>query len=111
MYVFAVAALLGLAVMAVAMIAERYLTIVQEFFAIVVLALGVGAAWLVDFNFFALWGIGARYAWVAVTLTGLALGGLALAWHALLGLFTGLVRKYNDEAAIIEKDKGLRRVA
>ncbi len=111
MYVFAVAALLGLAVMAVAMIAERYLTIVQEFWAIVVVALGVGVAWLADFNIFSLWGIGVRYEWVAIGLTGLVLAGFAQFWHVVLGFFTGLIRKYNDEAAIIEKDKGLRRVA
>jgi hypothetical protein len=111
MYVFAVAALLGLGVMAVAMIAERYLMIVQELWAIVVVALGVGAAWLADFNIFSLWGIGVRYEWVAIGLTGLVLAGIAYAWHVVLGLFTGLIRKYNDEAAIIEKDKGLRRVA
>lgn len=111
MYVFAVAALLGLAVMAVAMIAERYLAIVQEFGAIVLAALGVGAAWLADFNIFTLWGIGVRYEWVAILLTGLVLAGFAHVWHVVLGLFGGLIRKYNDEAATIEKDKGLRRVA
>lgn len=108
---FAVAALLGLGIMAVAMIAERYLTPVREFEAIVLVALGIGAAWLADFNLFGLWGIGVRYEWVAIGLTGLALAGIAYVWHVVLSLFTGLTRKYNDEAAIIEKDKGLRRVA
>lgn len=111
MYVFAVAALLGLAVMAVAMIAERYLTIVQEFFAFVVAVLGIGAAWLADFNIFSLWGIGVRYEWVGIALTGLALAGIAQVWHVVLGLFTGLIRKHNDEAESIEKSQGLRRVA
>jgi hypothetical protein len=111
MYVFAVAALLGLGVMAVAMIVERYLTIVQEFFAFVVAVLGIGAAWLADFNIFSLWGIGVRYEWVGIALTGLALAGIAQVWHVVLGVFTGLGRRYNDEAESIEKSQGLRRVA
>ncbi len=111
MYVFAVAALLGLAVVAIAMIAERYLNIVQEFFAFVVAALGIGAAWLADFNIFSLWGIGVRYQWVGIGLTGLALAGIAQVWRAILGLLTGLIRRYNDEAESIEKSQGLRRVA
>ena len=111
MYVFAVAALLGLALVAVAMIAERYLAIVSELYAFVLVALGIGAAWLADFNIFSLWGIGIRYEWVAIGLTGLILAGFAQVWHVVLGFFGGLIRKYNDEAAIIEKDKGLRRVA
>ncbi|HZD01695.1 MAG TPA: hypothetical protein VFA46_16325 [Actinomycetes bacterium] len=111
MYVFAVAALLGLAVMAVAMIAERYLSLVQEFWALVVVALGIGVAWLADFNLFGLWAIGVRYEWVGILLTGVALAGIAHVWHGFLGLFTGLIRKYNDEAETIEKSQGLRRVA
>jgi hypothetical protein len=111
MYVFAVAALLGLAIMAVAVMAERYLTIVQELFAIVLVGLGIGAAFLADFSVFSLWGIGVRYQWVGTLLTGLALAGIGQVWHVLFGLFTGLLRKYNDEAETIEKSQGLRRVA
>ena len=74
---FAVAALQGLAIMAVALIAERYLTLVQEFWAIVLVALGIGAAWLADFNIFSPWGIGVRYEWVGILMTGVALAGIA----------------------------------
>jgi hypothetical protein len=38
-------------------------------------------------------------------------GGFAAAWYVVLRLFKGLERKYNDEAASFEREKGLRRVA
>ncbi len=47
------AALLGLAVLAVAKIADRYLSLAAEAWAFIMLGLGVGAAWLVNFNLFA----------------------------------------------------------
>ena len=68
-------------------------------------------AFLADFSLFTLWGVGVRYEWVGTLLTGVALAGIGQVWHVLLGLFAGLLRKYNDEAETIEKSQQLRRVA
>ena len=69
------------------------------------------AAWLADLNMWALWDVRVREPWIGVTLTGLVLAGVAYFWTEILGFFRGLERKYNDEAAAIEKDRGLRQVA
>jgi hypothetical protein len=113
MYVFAVAALLGLGVLFVAMLAERYppMRDARQLWAVLILALGIGAAWIANFDIWRLWALPVRWAWVGTTLTGVMLAGLAAVWHELLGLFTGLGRKYQDEAAKIEKAEGLRPVA
>jgi hypothetical protein len=72
---------------------------------------GVGLAWLANFNMWSGWAIGhLRYAWVGVTLTGVALAGTALLAYAVFGFFAGLNRKFNDQAEQIEKSE-LRRVA
>ena len=111
MYAFAVMVLLGLGVLAVAKIADRYLSMAAEAWAFVLLGLGVGAAWLVNFNLFATWGLGVRNAAIGVTLTGLAIGGVAYFWRDILDFFGGLYRKYTDQAASLEKSENLRRVA
>jgi hypothetical protein len=113
MYVFAMAALLGLGVLFVATAAERYppMRDARQLWAVLILALGIGTAWIADFDVWRLWGLPVRWAWVGTTLTGVMLAGLAGVWHELLGLFTGLGRKYQDEAARIEKAEGLRPVA
>ena len=111
MYVFAIALLVGLGVAAIAMFAERFLTRIPELWAAAFVALGVAFAWITGFDVWRLWGMHARADWVAITTTGIMLGGVALAWHALLGLSSGLLRKVNDEAATMERDQGLQRVA
>lgn len=60
MYAFAIMALLGLAVLAVSAIASRYLSLAAEVWAFVLLALGIGAAWLINLNLFSIWGITTR---------------------------------------------------
>jgi hypothetical protein len=111
MYAFAVMVLLGLAVLAVAKIADRYLSLAAEAWALTMLGLGVGAAWLVNFNLFATWGLAARNTAIGVTLTGLAIGGVAYFWREILDFLGGLYRKYTDQAASIEKSEHLRRAA
>ena len=111
MYAFGVMALLGLAVLAAAKIGDRYLSLAAEAWAFIMLGLGVGAAWLLNFNLFAAWGIPFRDAAIGVTLTGLAIGGVGYFWRELLSFFTGLYRKYTDEAITMEKSANLRRVA
>jgi hypothetical protein len=72
---------------------------------------GVGLAWLANFNMWTGWSIAQlRYDWVGVTITGIAVGGVALLTHALVAFFAGLNRKFDDQAEQIERSD-LRRVA
>jgi hypothetical protein len=112
MHVFAILLLLGLGTLALVMLAERYLMAMRrELWAVSAVAVGIALAWFADLDAWGLWGLPVRAEWIGVTLTGLLLGGLAHFWHEILGFFSGLVRKYNDEAAAIEKTQDLRRVA
>lgn len=111
MYVFATILLLGLAVWALAMIAERWFSVAPELWAAVFVVLGIGAAWLVDFDLFELWALGERAAWIGILLTGLSIAGVAYFWRETMGILASLFRKYSDEAAELERQHGLRRVA
>lgn len=111
MYVFGTFILFALGIMALTMFAERFYAKAQEFFAIVAVALGVGLAWLADFNLWAQWHLPLRYGWVGTTLTGLALGGWAVLSHAVLGLFAGISRKVYDEAEVLEHQRAEIRPA
>lgn len=111
MYALGIIALLGLAVLAVAKVADRYLSLAAEVWAFVLVALGVGAAWLINLNLFAVWTLPVRNTEIAVTLTGIIIAGAAYFWRALLGFFSGLTRKVSDEATTLEKTEHLRRAA
>jgi hypothetical protein len=111
MYAFGIVALLGLAVLAVSRIASRYVSLAAEVWAFVLVGLGVGAAWLINFNLFSMWGIATRDSAIGVTLTGLIIAGAAYFWHKILAFFGGLSRKFTDEAETLEKTEHLRRVA
>lgn len=111
MYAFGMMVLLGLGVLAVAKIGNHYLRQISGAWAFVLVALGVGAAWLTNLNLFSMWSIPVRNSDIGVTLTGILLAGVAYFWREILGLFGGLYRKYTDEARMIEKSEGLRRVA
>ena len=73
MYTFAMAAFLGLGVLIVAMLVERFAARMEsrELWGILLIAFGIGAAWLADFNLWAQWGLTVRSDWVGVTLSGL----------------------------------------
>jgi hypothetical protein len=111
MYVFGLMALLGLAVLGVSGIVNRYLSLASEAWAFMLVALGVGAAWLINLNLFTAWGIPVRNTAIAVTVTGLMIGGFGYFWREILGIFRGITRKVTDQAATIEKDGHLRRVS
>jgi hypothetical protein len=108
MYVFAIAALLGLAIAVVAAFAERFLVRMPEVRAVVLVGLGIAAAWATGFNVWTLWGISSRAGWLGTTLTGVILGGIGLVWHVLMTLLAGVGRKVTDEATTIERSQGLR---
>ncbi len=111
MYVFGLMALLGLAVLGVSGMVNRYLSLATEAWAFMLMALGVGAAWLINFNMFAAWGIGVRNTAIGITITGLLIGGVGYFWREVLGIFRGFTRKVTDQAVTIEKTGHLRRVA
>lgn len=115
MYVFGIVMLFGLGVMCLARVMERPLRQLRErlqvaLYPLLEVALGVGLAWAVHFNVWSLWHVPMRADWVAVTLTGLALGGVAQFFSEVLTTFSGLGRKLNDEAETIERPR-LERVA
>jgi hypothetical protein len=111
MDVFAVLALFGLGLYALLMIGHRYVDAIPEIHSFLTVGLGIGLAWLADLNMWQLWNLPVRENWIGVTLTGLALAGIANFWHHVLGYVAGLERKYNDEAETLERTQGLRRVA
>jgi hypothetical protein len=102
MYTFTIALFFGLAVMGLVTLADRYLTAAREAWVLAAMAVGVALAWATGFDFWELWGEKIRAAWLGITLTGVALGGLAYLWHEVIRLFTGLERKTNDEAEALE---------
>jgi drug/metabolite transporter (DMT)-like permease len=116
MHVFGIALLFGLGIMSVARWVERPMMRLRDKVSISVyplleVSIGVGLAWAVDFNLWKLWHVPMRADWVAVTLTGVALGGIAHFFSELLATFSGLGRKLHDEAETIEHPGELQRVA
>lgn len=115
MYVFAIALLFGLGIMCVARWVDQPLRalrrrLVLSVYPLLEVALGIALAWAVNFNLWSLWHVTMRADWVAVTLTGVALGGIAEFFTGVLAMFSGLGRKLHDEAETIERPK-LERVA
>lgn len=60
MFAFAMTALLGLAVLSVTAMASRYVSVATEIRALVLAALGVGAAWLINLDLFGVLGVATR---------------------------------------------------
>ena len=109
MHVFALALLFGLGIMSVARWEERPLHALGDrmkmmisLYPLLEVLIGIGLAWAINFNLWAMWGIGMRAAWLGVTLTGVALGGVAQFFTEILAMFGGLGRKLHDEAETIE---------
>jgi len=110
MHVFAMMLFFTLGVTVLSMFAERMLNWAVEIRPIVLVGLGIGLAWAVDFNLWSMWGLHARAGWLAVTMTGLFIGGGAYLWHIVLGFVSGLLRKYHDQAATLEKTEQIHGV-
>lgn len=108
MYVFAIAALFGLGVMALTGCVDRFLAVAREYRAVAMVVLGVLGAWLADFSLFERWGTPVREEWIGILVSGLAIGGLAHLWHEAFEFLSGLTRKTNDEADALEKTSGLK---
>lgn len=108
MHPFALALFLAFAAMALAVWVCRLVPVVRPHLFLVVLGLGVGAAWLADLDLWGAWGIAVRRDWIGVTLTGLAIGGMAAVAHALLEPLAAMGRKTMDEAEVLERSEHLR---
>jgi hypothetical protein len=108
MHVFAIALVLGLAVMTLTTWLGRFMPRAEPFSAIAMAVLGVLGAWLADFDLWQLWDVPVRAHWIGIVLTGLALGGIAYAWHELVSLAASLARKTTDEAKAIEYSQTIR---
>ncbi|MFI7317032.1 hypothetical protein [Streptomyces venezuelae] len=102
---------MGLAILVAAKVVHRYLSVAQEFWALALVALGMGAAWLADFNLFEAWGLAVRNDTIGIILTGFLIAGASYFWREVLYFFAGVARKFTDEAKTIEKTEQLRRVA
>jgi hypothetical protein len=111
MHVFAILLLLGLGTAAVVNFADRFLAGLHQVWTIFAVGIGVGLAWLANFNVWNLWAFNVPEDWIGVTLTGLAIGGTAVVWREVVGLLASLFRKWTDEAATLEKGQDLRRIA
>lgn len=111
MYGFGMVVMLGLAAVGVGAVAYRYLSVAREFWALLIVLLGIGAAWLANFDLFAVWGLAVRDHAIAVTLTGFAIAGAGYFWRVILQFFAGISRKFTDEARSLEKAERLRRAA
>lgn len=112
MHIFALSLSLGL----VALLVGRWVTrmlpeAIQRFEGVAFMALGLLLAWLADFNVWNAWSVQVREHWVGIVLTGLGIGGLAMVWGELMGFVHGIARKSNDEAEVIERDRGLHMAA
>lgn len=70
------------------------------------MAVGVGYAYLFDYSIFAAWGVDVRAAWIGTLATGLFMGGLAGAWHQVLGMAREWAHRYHGEATEIEARLG-----
>ena len=111
MHVFALYLFFALGVMAVSMMAERILDSADEFRAFMLVGLGVGLAWAADFNLWSVWNLHPRANWLGITLSGAFIGEGAYFWHVTLGFFSGLLRKFHDEAATLEKSEQVHGLA
>jgi hypothetical protein len=111
MHAFALFLFFALGVMALNMFGERYLHQARDRWVFMACAFGIGLAWLANLNMWTAWNIGnLRYQWVGVTMTGLAMGGGATFLHAVTEFFSGLHRKFHDQAEVMEQHE-LRRAA
>jgi len=111
MHVLGLIVLLGLAIWLITALGARWYRMVAEARTLVALVLGIVVAWLANVDVWRLWSLpDLRYGWVGLTLTGLALGGVAVLWDGVIGLFLGLHRKVEDEAQTLE-ERDLKRVA
>jgi intracellular septation protein A len=107
-HVFAIVLMLALGVMLIGRWVDELVPILRRFTMFTVVVLGVLTAWFADFDVWEQWAVPVRENWIGVVLTGALLGGLAHAWHVVLGFVSGVTRKTNDEAEALERSQTLK---
>ena len=83
MHDFLTVAFVGLGVFAVANFLEDLVPVLRRYHGFVMLALGVGAAYWMDYSMFRGWDITLRNDDMGVIVTGLALAGTTSVWRGL----------------------------
>jgi len=107
-HVFAIVLLLALGVMLIGRWVDEFVPRLRRFTTFTMVALGVLTAWFADFDVWEQWAVPVREHWIGIVLTGVLLGGLAHAWHVVLGIVSGMTRKTNDEAEALERTQTLK---
>ena len=83
MHDFLTVAFVGLAIFAVANFLEDLVPMLRRYHGFVMLALGIGAAYWMDYSFFRGWDVAIRNDDMGVFITGLALAGTTSVWRGL----------------------------
>lgn len=109
MYVFATVLLLGLAIAKLVDLFTASAEVSRAVRGVVAIGIGIVTAFVTDYSPFAQWGVPLRAEWVHITMTGLALAGIAAVWQEVLDLVSSYARRSADEATEIESR--MRRVA
>ena len=104
MYHFAIVALLGLALWKTVGMVLGFLgkDLEGHIRAFLTLALGVAAAYLIDYSIFDAWGVTLREDWMGPVFTGLVIGGMAYVVHTTVGAIEAYGRRNRDEARALE---------
>lgn len=111
MHFFGLVLLFGLGIYALSLLGQRAYSRIRELKPLVQLVLGVALAWIANINLWTGFSIShLRADWIGVTITGLALGGIAFFFDAVVGFVAGLERKVEDQAAQLEHGD-LKRIA
>jgi hypothetical protein len=103
--------LLGVGAFVLTAFAERILSMAREMWAMSCVAVGVGLAWLANFNLWNTWHLLVRAPWIGVTLTGLAIAAVAFTSYGVAHFVMTSARKLTGKAVTIESQEGLKRVA
>jgi hypothetical protein len=64
------------------------------------LAMGVGYAYLVDFQIFSAWGMDVRSHHIGAVMTGFMVGGFAMLWEEALAYFHSYAERHNGKKSL-----------
>ncbi len=85
MYVFAIAALLGLALVKLVDLVEEYVPVISKLHSVFTVAVAIAVTVALNFSMFTEYAIEVRNVDVGTWVTGIMIAGVATVWTALLG--------------------------